>query len=81
MTDYPLHFDTIVDDLDLHLRSQDHSVLKWYGVAGMFTMVDCVKEITSKKSCKYDEYGSYGHLLFFFESMRWLLGLHQVVNW
>ena len=32
----------------------------------MFVMVDCAKEITMKKSCKYGEYGSFEHLLLFF---------------
>ena len=31
----------------------------------MFVMVDCVREMTEKKSCKYGEYGSSEHLLFF----------------
>ena len=30
----------------------------------MFVMVDCVREMTVKKSCKYGEYGSFEHLLF-----------------
>ena len=27
-------------------------------------MGDCVMEMTVEKSCKYDEYGSFEHLLF-----------------
>ena len=30
----------------------------------MFMIVDFVKEMTVKKSCKYGEYGSFEHLLF-----------------
>ena len=30
----------------------------------MFVMVDYVREMTAKKSCKYGEYGSFEHLLF-----------------
>ena len=33
----------------------------------MFVMVDCVREMTVKKSCMYGEYGSFGHLLFSYE--------------
>ena len=29
-------------------------------------MVDCVRKMTVKKSCKYGEYGSFEHLLFMF---------------
>ena len=29
-------------------------------------MVDYVREITVKKSCKYGEYGSFVHLLFMY---------------
>ena len=32
----------------------------------MFMRVDNVREMTVKKSCKYDEYGSFYHLLFLF---------------
>ena len=28
-------------------------------------IVDCVREMTVKKFCKYGEYGSFEHLLFF----------------
>ena len=30
----------------------------------MFGMVDNVREMAVKKSCKYGEYGSFEHLLF-----------------
>ena len=30
----------------------------------MFIMVDYVREMTVKKSCKHDEYGLFEHLLF-----------------
>ena len=32
----------------------------------MFVMVDCVREMTVKKSCQYCEYGSFEHLYFLF---------------
>ena len=42
--------------------------LQLHGVTQIFVMVDYVKEVTVEKSCKYGEYGSFGHLLclFFF---------------
>ena len=33
-------------------------------------MVDIVREMTSKKSCKFGEYGSFEHLLFLFHQER-----------
>ena len=42
-----------------------HSVVKWHEVAQAFMMVDYVREITAKESCKYGEYGLFEHLLFF----------------
>ena len=33
----------------------------------MFVMVDCVREMTSKKSCKYSWYGLLEFLLILFE--------------
>ena len=35
-------------------------------VAQILTVVDCVREITSKKTCKYGDYGSFEHLLFLY---------------
>ena len=42
-----------------------HSVVKLHVESQMFAMVDCVTKITTKKSCKYGDYGSFEHLLFF----------------
>ena len=41
-----------------------NSVVKLHEAAQMFMIVDYVREMTVKKSCKYKEYGSLGHLLF-----------------
>ena len=38
--------------------------MKWHEVAEAFTVVDNVREMTEKKSCKYGEYGWFEHLLF-----------------
>ena len=38
-----------------------HSVVKLYETTPMFLMVDYVRELTVKKSCKYGEYGSFEH--------------------
>ena len=35
----------------------------------MFMMVDYVREMTVKKSCKYGKYGMFEHLLFSFINM------------
>ena len=43
----------------------NHSIVKWHEVTQIFGVVDCVKEITAKKSCKYDESGSFGYFLLF----------------
>ena len=43
-----------------------HSVVKLHEATQMFRMVDYVREMTVKKSCKYSEYGSFGHLFFLF---------------
>ena len=40
--------------------------LKLHEATQMFMMVDNVREVTSKKSCKYDGYGSFDHFLFLF---------------
>ena len=34
----------------------DHSVVKWHEVTVTFVIVECVSEMTTKKSCKYCEY-------------------------
>ena len=39
---------------------------KVYKATQMFVMVDYVREMTSKKSCKYSKYGSFDHVLFLF---------------
>ena len=43
----------------------NHSVMKLHEATQMFMMVDFVKEVTSKKSSKYSEYGAFEHLLLF----------------
>ena len=56
------------DDLYLQARS-------WgYGKARLFVMVDCIREITSKKSYKYDECGFFEHLLFMFSHNLFITG-------
>ena len=42
-----------------------HSLVKLPKATQMFVMVDYVREITVKKSCKNGEYGSFEHLLLF----------------
>ena len=32
---------------------------------GWVLHIDYIREMTAKKSCKYDRYGSFEHLLFF----------------
>ena len=54
-----LQYNSRLNVLDLH--SCSHSVLKWHVVIQMLVMVDYVRETTSKKSCKYGEYGSFEH--------------------
>ena len=43
----------------------------------MSVMVDYVREVTVKKTCKYGEYGSFEHLLFLLHLVKgckyWLL--------
>ena len=41
--------------------------MKWLEEAQTFAVVDYVKEMTTKKSCKYVEYGTFEYLLFLFE--------------
>ena len=43
-----------------HFVAELHEALK------MFVMVDYVRKMAAKKSCKYGEYGSFEHLLFLF---------------
>ena len=45
---------------------QYKAVVKLHEATGMFVMVDYVREVTVKKSCKCGEYGSFEHLLFMF---------------
>ena len=40
------------------------SVGKWYEVAQTFAVVDCVKEMTLNKFCKYGEYGLFELFVF-----------------
>ena len=47
-----------------------HSVVKLREAAQMFVMVDCIREMTVKKSCKYGECGLSEHLLFLFTTFR-----------
>ena len=44
----------------------NHSVVKllMFEATQVFVMVDCVRKMTAKKSCKYGEYESFEHLLF-----------------
>ena len=43
-----------------------HSVVKLHEATQMFLMVEYVKKMTVKKSCKYGENGLFEHLLFLF---------------
>ena len=45
-----------------------YSVVKLHEATEMFTVVDYVRELTEKKSCKYGEYGSFALIVlsFFF---------------
>ena len=43
-----------------------HSVVKLHGATELFMMVDHVRKMTVKKSCKYGEYGLFEYFLFFF---------------
>ena len=43
-----------------------YSVVKLHEAAQKFVIVDYIMEITSKKSCSYEEYGSLEHSLFLF---------------
>ena len=69
---YILQFDCSLSDLDVHSRSQgcgkswhlySYSVVKLHEATHVFVMVDCVREMTANKSCKYGEYGSFEQLL------------------
>ena len=69
-----LQFDSSLKDLDVYSKSQGYGkvelvqsfclIVKLHETTQMFVMVDSVREITVKKSCKYGEYGSFKHLLF-----------------
>ena len=65
-----LQFDSSLNDLDVHSRSQVYGKCRTYAVilfvklheaAQMFVLVDDVRKMTVKKSCKYGEYGSCVH--------------------
>ena len=50
-------------------------------VAQTFTVVDNVRQITAKKSCKSGKYGSIEHLLLLFCTLCvWLLHNHALVH-
>ena len=60
-------FDTSVNDLYHHSMSQDYKeartcavILLWLKAAQTLAVVDCVMEMTAKKSCKY---AKMGHLV------------------
>ena len=42
------------------------SVVKWLEVSKSFAMVDCVREMTASKSCKYGKYGLFEPFFLFF---------------
>ena len=50
--------------LAVHTGPELFSVMKWPEGARAFGMVDYVREMTAKKSCQYEEYGSFEHLYF-----------------
>ena len=41
-----------------------------YEATQMLLMVDCEREMTVKRFCKYGEYGSFVHLLILFTTFR-----------
>ena len=41
------------------------SVVAWHGITQTFVMVDFVREVTAKESCKYVEYGLLEYFLLF----------------
>ena len=43
-----------------------YSVIKFYEATQMFPIVDYVREMIVKKSCKYGNWGSYEHFLFLY---------------
>ena len=46
----------------------NHPIVKWHKVTQRFAILDYVGEMTSKKTCKYEEYSSF-ELFFFFNSV------------
>ena len=44
--------------------TQGHRVVKLHEATQMFVMLDYVRVMTVKKSCKCGKYGSFEHLLF-----------------
>ena len=61
-----IHCDISLNDLDHHPRSQGFKKREAQTLLGM----NYAKEVTVKKSCKCDEYGSFEHLLFLFLHLR-----------
>ena len=43
----------------------NQSVVKWHEVSQSLTVIDYVREMATKKSCKWDEYGSFEHFFFY----------------
>ena len=52
-----------------------HFVVKLCEATEMFMMVDCVRQMTVTKSCKYGEYGWFECLLFLFYVLHAILPL------
>ena len=54
----------------------NHCVVKLHEATQVFMMVDYVREMTVRRSCKYGEYGSLKHMLFLLSSfLSFLLSL------
>ena len=43
-----------------------HSNIKWREITQTFAMIDCLREITAEKFCKYYKFGLFEHFLFLF---------------
>ena len=52
--------------------------MKLHEATQMFMMVDDVREMALKKSCKYGEYGSFEHLLFLFVMLMLLVQFTRI---
>ena len=48
------------------LELVQHSDVNLHEATQMFMVIDYVREMTVKKSCRYDEYRSLGRLLYLF---------------